>query len=80
MDNMFSGCISLSNLDLSNINSELIPIIQQSNLKLTHINFIDSAIYNSKTIDSILNITEKNAVLCFNSMNNSQFSILQNNE
>ena len=80
MNDMFTGCNSLSYLDLSNINSELIPIIQQSNLKLTHINFIDSTIYNSTSINSIFNIIEKNAVLCFYSMNISQFSFLQNYE
>jgi len=73
MNDMFTGCKSLSYLDLSNINSELIPIIQQSNLKLAHISFIVSDINDLTNINPVLNITQKNAVLCFNSIDNSQF-------
>ena len=80
IDKMFTGCNSLSYLDLSNINSELIPFIQQSNLKLAYINFIDSDINDLTNINTVLNITQKNAVLCFDSMNNSLFLNLQNIE
>ena len=79
MDKILAGCNSLSYLDLSNINSELIPIIQKSNLKLTYINFIDE-INNLTNINTILNILEKNAVLCFHSTDNSSFLNLQNSE